>query len=47
MHSLERDELLRALGSAIAGLLREAEEVRGIAAEVELQLHELTVAWDS
>lgn len=46
VHSLERDELLRALGSAIAGLLREAEEVRDIAAEVELQLHELTVPWD-
>lgn len=43
--SLERDELLRALGRTIAGLLREAGEVQTLAAKVEPQLHELTVAW--
>ncbi len=41
--SLERDELLRALGAAIAGLLRESEEVRAMAAQVEPQLRELTL----
>jgi predicted nucleotidyltransferase len=40
--SLERDELLRALASAVAGLLREATEVADIAAKVESQLRELT-----
>jgi hypothetical protein len=44
--SLERDELLRALGCAIAGLLREAGEVPELAAKVEPQLRELTAAWD-
>ena len=44
--SLEREELMRALGSAIEGLLREAEEVRQLATKVEPQLRELTVAWD-
>jgi hypothetical protein len=44
--SLERDELLRALGCAIEGLLREAEEVCDLAVKVEPQLRELTVAWD-
>jgi len=44
--SLERDELLRALGCAIAGLLREVEQVKELAAKVEPQLRELTVAWD-
>ena len=42
--SLERDELLRALGSAIAGLLREADEVRELAAKAEPELHALTAA---
>jgi hypothetical protein len=45
--SLERDELLRALKRAIAGLLGEADLVQGIqdmAAKVEPQLRELTVA---
>ncbi|HET9109650.1 MAG TPA: hypothetical protein VFN78_02380 [Ktedonobacterales bacterium] len=43
--SLERDELLRALGAAIAGLLRETAQVRDMAAKVEPQLRELTAAW--
>jgi hypothetical protein len=42
--SLERDELLRALGSAIAGLLREAGDVRELAAQVEPELRALTAA---
>jgi hypothetical protein len=45
--SLERDELLRALGCVIHGLLREVEEVKELATIVEPQLHELTIAWDS
>ena len=44
--SLERDELLRALGSAIEGLLHEVDEVQELAAKVEPQLRELTVAWN-
>jgi hypothetical protein len=44
--SLERDELLRALGCAIEGLLREADEVHDLAIKVEPQLRELTAAWD-
>ena len=44
--SLERDELLRALGYTIEGLLREVEEVQELAAKVEPQLRELAVAWD-
>jgi len=44
--SLERDELLRALGFAIEGLLHEVDEVRELAAKVEPQLRELTVAWN-
>ena len=44
--SLDRDELLRALGSAIAGLLREADEVRDFAVTIEAQLHALTAEWD-
>jgi hypothetical protein len=45
--SLERDELLRALGCAIEGLLREADEVHDLAVKVEPQLRELKAAWDS
>jgi hypothetical protein len=45
--SLERDELLRALGSAIEGLLREADEVHDLASKVEPQLHELKVSWEN
>jgi hypothetical protein len=46
VRSLERDELLRALGSAIAALLREADEVRDLAARVEPQLRTLASTWD-
>ena len=45
--SLERSELLRALGCAIDGLLHEASEVEAIAGKVEPQLRELTLAWDN
>ncbi len=45
--SLERDELLRALGCAIDGLLSEAEEVREIANKIEPQLRQLTSDWDT
>ncbi|MDE3090940.1 MAG: nucleotidyltransferase domain-containing protein, partial [Chloroflexota bacterium] len=44
--SLERDELLRALGCVIEGLLHEVDEVQELATKVEPQLRELTVAWD-
>lgn len=42
VRSLDRDELLRALAAAVGALLREAEDVRELAAKVEPQLHELT-----
>jgi hypothetical protein len=41
VRSLDRDELLRALGEVVAGLLREADEVRPLAAKVEPQLRSL------
>jgi hypothetical protein len=44
--SLDRNELLRALSSNIAGLLREADEVQGLAAKVEPELKKLTAEWD-
>jgi hypothetical protein len=44
--SLERDELLRALGCAIEGLLGEVEEVPALAARVEPQLRQLMAAWE-
>jgi hypothetical protein len=44
--SLERDELLRALGCVINELLGEVDEVQELAAKVEPQLRMLTVAWD-
>lgn len=44
--SLDRDELLRALGCAIEGLLREGDDVQDLAANVEPQLRQLSVAWD-
>lgn len=44
--SLEQEELLRALGVVIDGLLHEKEGVEELAAKVEPQLRELTVAWD-
>jgi hypothetical protein len=42
VRSLDRDELLRALGVAVDGLLREADEARELAARVEPQLRVLT-----
>jgi predicted nucleotidyltransferase len=45
--SLEREELLRCLCVAIEGLLREADEVRELAAKVEPQLQELMRAWNA
>lgn len=45
--SLTRDELMRALGCAINGLLREADEVKELATKVEPQLRELTAAWET
>jgi hypothetical protein len=50
VRSLEREELLRALRVAIAGLLREAAQVRELAemaTKVAPHLHELTSAWES
>jgi hypothetical protein len=41
VRSLEREELLRALRAAAAGLLREADEARDLADRVEAQLLEL------
>jgi hypothetical protein len=38
---VDRDELLRALGRALDGLLREADEVRELASKVELQMRQL------
>jgi len=46
VRSLERGELLRALGCAIEGLLGEVEEVQEQAARVEAQLRQLTLAWE-
>jgi hypothetical protein len=45
--SLERDELLRALGCAVEGLLREGDQVPELAANVEPRLRELIAAWDT
>jgi hypothetical protein len=42
VRSLTREELLRALGVAIVGLLRETAQVQEMAAQVEPQLRELT-----
>ena len=46
VRSPEPDELLRALACAIDGLLLEAEEARGLAARLELQLRTLAARWD-
>jgi hypothetical protein len=45
VRSLEPDELRRALGSAVAGLLREADEVRDLADRVAPELIKLGEAW--
>jgi len=45
VRSPERGELLRALGAAIEGLLREADEVRDVAARVERDLRALLAEW--
>jgi len=44
VRSVEREDLLRALDGAIAGLLRESTEVREIATRVEAQLRLLATA---
>ena len=41
--SLDREELFRALGVVIAGLLFVADDVHELAAKVEPQLRELTI----
>ena len=43
--SLERAELLRALGCVVRGLLGEAEEVQDLAAKVAPQLDKLVTTW--
>jgi hypothetical protein len=45
--ALEREELLRALRSAVTGLMGESEEVKSLAAKVEPQLRELIRAWEN
>jgi hypothetical protein len=45
--TLTRDELLRALGSVINGLLYEIDDVQELAIKVKPQLFELTSIWDS
>jgi hypothetical protein len=42
INSVDQDELMRALSSAVELLLREADEVRDLAAKVEAQLRDLT-----
>ncbi len=44
--SLTRDELLRALGCAIDGLLSEKGAVQDLAGKTEPQLRKLTTAWE-
>ncbi|MGH9142277.1 MAG: nucleotidyltransferase domain-containing protein [Thermoanaerobaculia bacterium] len=43
--SLDRHELLRALEAAVTGLLREADDVRELAAKTEPRLRELLADW--
>jgi hypothetical protein len=45
--SLEPSELLRALGCAIKGLLREADEAQELPLMIESELRELAVAWNN
>ncbi len=47
VRSLEREEMLRALAIVIEGLLREADEARELATQVEPQLRELMRPWQS
>jgi hypothetical protein len=47
VRSLEPDELQRALGCAIAALLREAGDVPVLAAKVAPHLRELLLPWDA
>ncbi len=47
VRSLDRDELLRALGHVVEGLLREAGQAEDLAKQVEPQLRELQKAWES
>jgi hypothetical protein len=44
VRSLQREEVVRALDCAVAGLLREAAEVRDVATKVEAELRQLTAA---
>ena len=46
VRSMNPEELLRALGRAVEGLLREAGEVPEWAAKVGPWLRQLTAAWD-
>jgi hypothetical protein len=46
VRSLEREELLRAFGSAVDGLLSQSAEVPELAARVAPQLRQLAAAWD-
>jgi hypothetical protein len=45
--SLEMNELLRALGSVLNGLFREADAVKELAGKVEPRMRELTAVWDN
>jgi hypothetical protein len=45
VRGMEREELLRALGNAVAGLLHESAEVPDVAAKVEPELRRLTSEW--
>ncbi len=45
--TLTRDELLRALGLVIEGLLRETDDIKELAIKVKPQLLEITTAWDA
>jgi hypothetical protein len=45
--SLEREELLGALGTAIVGLLREATALGNVASKVEPQLRQLLKSWNA
>jgi hypothetical protein len=45
--TLTREELLRALGCVIDGLLHEVDDVEALAIKVKPQLLELTASWDT